>query len=70
MPWLALLDAHKEKGEGHYHDPLLRLQTVKRLAITYHNHNRDCNCGEGAEMWGIKKSGRLMLRISTSSSLM
>jgi len=43
----------EEKGEG-ARDPLLWLQRVKRLLIAYHNHNRNRNCGEGGEMWGIK----------------
>jgi len=42
-----------KRGRGISRAPLLWLQRVKRLAIAYHNHNRNHNCG-GGKMWGIK----------------
>jgi hypothetical protein len=43
-----------KRGRGSSYAPLLRLQRGKRLAIAYHNRNRNRNCG-GEAKCGVTK---------------
>lgn len=53
-----------KRGRGNSRAPLLRLQRVKRLAIAYHNRNRNRNCG-GAAKCGVSKLRGIWTSTST-----